>query len=134
MSNNEDYALLWYKQSVFDLKAAEVSQNTANYEWACFQAQEAGGKSLKAFLFLNRKRNIITHSIKKLIENCGEINNKFFILKRAKILDQYYIPTRYPNGLPDGTPHEYFSKEDANLCVKYARKIICLVGTMLKKI
>ena len=61
-----------------------------------------------------------------------EIDNKFQILKKAKILDQYYIPTRYPNGLPDDVPHLFFVKEDAHLCVKYARKIICMVGILLK--
>lgn len=126
------YAQLGFKQAEFDLKAAEDSSKDENYEWACFQAQQSVEKALKAFLFLNRKRNIITHSIKSLIEKAMEINNKFQILKKAKILDQYYIPTRYPNGLPDDVPHLFFVKEDAQLCVKYARKIICMVGILLK--
>ena len=133
MSNNERYSNRWYKQGLYDLKAAEDSMESENYEWACFQAQQSGEKALKSFLFLNRKRNIFTHSIKKLMEECGEINKEFSILRRAKLLDQYYVPTRYPNGLPDEIPHEFYNKEDAKKCVKYARKIICFVGILLKK-
>ncbi|MFQ6050733.1 MAG: HEPN domain-containing protein [Candidatus Hydrothermarchaeota archaeon] len=35
------------------------------------------------------------------------------------------IPTRYPNGLP-GTniPAEFYTKEDAERCIKYAESIL----------
>ena len=134
MSNNERYSNIWFTQAKYDLEAAQVSKENGIFEWACFQAQQSGEKALKAFLFLNRRRNVIIHSIRKLIEECGKLNDEFLKLKKAKVLDQYYIPTRYPNGLPDEIPHEYYSLEDANLCVKYAQKIIHLVGTKLKKV
>lgn len=134
MSNNIKYARIWFKQAEYDLEAALVSKENGSYEWACFQAQQSAEKALKAFLFLNRKRNVILHSIRKLIEECGAINKEFFKLKKAKVLDQYYFPTRYPNGLPDDVPHEFYMLEDANLCVKYAQKIIQLVGPILEKV
>jgi hypothetical protein len=33
--------------------------------------------------------------------------------KKAAPLDKYYIPTHYPNGLPDGIPAEAFDAVDA---------------------
>lgn len=132
--NNRSYSDIWFSQAKFDLKAAEDSMNNENYEWACFQGQQAAEKALKAYLFIKRKRNIFTHSIKNLVKQASDINEKFSELTNARILDQYYIPTRYPNGLPGDIPHNYYIKEDAQKCVKYARKVISLVGEMLEKI
>ncbi len=133
MSNNEKYANLWFSQAKYDLKAADNSMSNENHEWACFQAHQSAEKALKAFLFLNRKRNVFTHSIKKLIEKCSEFSDQFLLIKEARILDQYYIPTRYPNGLLDEIPHEFYEIEDAKICLNHARKIIKLVGNLLKK-
>lgn len=134
MSNNEWYSNIWFKQAKYDLDAANSSKINGSYEWACFQAQQSAEKALKSFLFLNRKRNIITHSIRKLIEVCGEFDKEFLNLRKAKALDQYYIPTRYPFGLPDEVPHEFYSLEDAELCVKYGQMVIQIVEAKLKKL
>ncbi|MGV9173681.1 MAG: HEPN domain-containing protein [Promethearchaeia archaeon] len=131
--NNADYSDIWFSQAMFDLKAAKDSMENENYEWSCFQAQQAAEKALKSFLYANRKRNIFTHSIKKLIEIASEINETIAPLKEARILDQYYIPTRYPNGLPGDIPHNYYIKKDAEKCVKFAQKIISQIGKILEK-
>ena len=47
------------------------------------------------------------------------------------VLDRFYIPTRYPNGLPDITPDQAFNKKDASEAVKYAEKILSLVKEWL---
>lgn len=140
MSNNENNGKnksssdIWFSQAKFDLKAAEDSMNNENYEWSCFQAQQAAEKALKAYLYIKRRRNIFTHSIKNLVDQASDFNKKFLELKNARILDQYYIPTRYPNGLPGNVPHNYYLKEDAQKCVKSAHKVISLVGEILEKI
>jgi HEPN domain-containing protein len=134
MSNNERYASLWFKQAKFDLDAAKSSKENKNYEWTCFQCQQSAEKALKAFLFFNRKRNIITHSIRRLVEQCGTFDKDFLDIRKVKTLDQYYIPTRYPNGLPDEIPHEFYTEDDAELCVEYAQMVIQLVQAKLKNL
>lgn len=47
MRRHED----WLKQADSDLCAAEDSASSNHYEWACFQAQQAAEKALKALLF-----------------------------------------------------------------------------------
>jgi len=76
---------------------------------------------------------IITHSIHKLFQKCNEYNKQFQTISETKALDLYYIPTRYPNGLPDQIPHEFYKKEDAELCVNYAEKILSLIKNLIKK-
>jgi HEPN domain-containing protein len=41
----------------------------------------------------------------------GALEQSFSALGDAcRRLDQLYIPTRYPNGLPDGVPHEFYDR------------------------
>jgi HEPN domain-containing protein len=40
------------------------------------------------------------------------------------VYDRFYIPTRYPNGLPAGVPHAYFSEEDAIKAIEAAEVIL----------
>ena len=40
----------WLEQAKWDLKAAKDSLKAENYEWSCFQSQQAAEKSLKAYL------------------------------------------------------------------------------------
>jgi len=42
----------------------------------------------------------------------------------AGILDQYYIPTRYPDALPDGAPYEVYSEKQAEEAIERARRIV----------
>ncbi|RMH59452.1 MAG: HEPN domain-containing protein [Candidatus Hydrogenedentota bacterium] len=41
-----------------------------------------------------------------------------------KKLDRFYIPTRYPNGLPEGTPHQNYTREDADFALRLAEEIM----------
>lgn len=62
-----------------------------------------------------------------------KIGRGFKQLSETKELDQYYVPTRYPNGLPDEIPHQFYNKKDAEKCVSYARKILRLVEKLSKR-
>jgi HEPN domain-containing protein len=42
----------------------------------------------------------------------------------AAALDRFYIPTRYPNGLPDLTPGKYYFQKDAEFCIRVAEAIL----------
>jgi hypothetical protein len=46
----------------------------------------------------------------------------------ARLLDQFYIPTRYPNGLDEETaPAAYYDRKDADRCLSSARSILTRV-------
>lgn len=77
------------------------------------------------------------HSVKMLIDGLEQINLEYYKQMKdservGRILDRFYIPTRYPNGLPDITPNEAFSQEDAQVCLEYAEEIIDRVRVLLK--
>lgn len=116
----------WMRQAEADLKAANDSLNDKNYEWSCFQSQQSAEKAVKAYLYSLGYTSELTHSIKLLLRKCIETEKSFAALKdAAAALDSYYIPTRYPNGLDsEVAPADYYEKEDAEKCVKFAASIL----------
>ena len=66
---------------------------------------------------------VLGHSIRQLIEN---LNNPSLagLLSAARQLDLYYVPTRYPNGLDDGTPEEAFSSDQSSGALGFASDIV----------
>lgn len=132
-SKSENSSLRWLKQAEADFDAAKDSLKSEHFEWACFQAQQAAKKALKAFLYSQGLRAIITHSIAELLMKAQKYVSFDIPLKQAKALDSYYIPTRYPNGLPGTSiPARYYSKEDAELCINYAELILKSVKKYIK--
>lgn len=120
------FARTWFEQAQADLRAAEVSAAGSAYEWACFQAQQAGEKALKAHLYAQGRTAVVTHSLRRLVRECAQIDPAFADLEdAATLLDQHYIPTRYPNGLDeDVPPARYYERKDADACLRSARSIL----------
>ena len=130
-NNNLAEAHRWLEQAQHDLAAAKVSMREAIHEWACFQSQQAAEKALKAFLYFQGKRVITTHSIRELLTITNEYTAVSDDLRDAKALDEVYIPSRYPNGLPDGVPHDFYTEKDASRCVQYAEAIVTWVKSLI---
>ena len=51
--------------------------------------------------------------------------------KRWSLLDSYYTPTRYPNGLPDGIPAEVFTEEAAKSAAALAEEAVNYVKGLI---
>lgn len=119
----------WLRQAGKDLESARDSLTAKHYEWACFQSQQAAEKALKAFLYSKGLRAILTHSIRDLVLDCSKYEKDFGnLVGPGKVLDTYYIPTRYPDALVGNEiPSEYYSQEDASQCISYAELILQIV-------
>lgn len=114
----------WLSQATRDLEKAEKDLLWGYYEWACFTAQQAAEKAVKA-LFQHLHADAWGHSISKLLKelpsNTG-LNEE--LIEDAIRLDRNYIPTRYPNGFDTGAPKDYFTKKDAEDACEAAKRII----------
>jgi len=77
----------------------------------------------------------LTHSIRDLALDCSKHEKEFSnLVGPRKVLDSYYIPTRYPNGLVGNEiPSEYYSQEDADQCINYAGLILQIVKRFMSK-
>ena len=59
----------WLNQALRDLEQAQDSQKAGRHEWACFAAQQAAEKAVKA-LHLHLGQEAWGHVIAKLLQNC----------------------------------------------------------------
>jgi len=122
----------WFATAEEDLLAAQSNLREEAHPWACYIAQQAAEKALKAYLLARGEELPRIHMIKKLLERCGKYDEEFLNdVDTLKQLDSHYVPTRYPNGLSDGTPGEFFNGKDAANAIELAGKIVNLVKLKL---
>jgi len=92
----------WLEQAQADLRWARHLNEQGAYYLVCFLAQQAAEKALKAFLYAQGEELVVGHSVRQLCKRAAEYDARFHhYLDDWGVLDSYYIPTRYPNGLPD---------------------------------
>jgi len=112
----------WMRQALKDLSHAELSLREGDYEWACFSAQQAAEKAVKA-LYESMNMEVWGHSVSRMLEQLpAEVPEE--LVEKAKELDRHYIPTRYPNFHPEGAPMDFYTEKDAKRAVEHAREII----------
>ncbi|MHA1372327.1 MAG: HEPN domain-containing protein [Promethearchaeota archaeon] len=126
----------WFMTAADDLETAEILKNNKKYAHSCFHAQQAGEKALKAIWYYIDS-DPWAHSIKMLIHNLKDEDKRLYEKFKTfeymgSVLDRFYIPTRYPNGLPEMTPDIAFSYKDAKQCIEYSEKILNQVRSILK--
>ena len=109
----------WLGQVQRDLRYAEHAFEDADYEWACFAAQQAAEKALKA-VYQKLSGEARGHSVTALIGNLPRsLPSPAALLEKVKVLDKYYIPTRYPNSFEHGIPGEYFTGNEAKVAINF---------------
>jgi len=122
---NKQEAKRWLAQAEDDLEAAKWESKGHFSPQACFLSQQSAEKALKAYLYLNGEWQAWGHATITLLELCLEYNPAFSKFRKScRLLDRYYIPTRYPNGLPGGIPKENFTEEDADEGIKASEEIV----------
>lgn len=114
----------WFEQAKADLKHAKNSLEDGDYAWACFAAQQSAEKAIKA---LYMKKNAIAwgHSVYELLESLPEdAKPNKSLIEKAKKLDKYYIPTRYPNAHPSGPAFKYYTREEAEEAIRICEEVM----------
>ncbi len=128
-----DRSLDWFRQAKRDLDHARESAVNGKHEWACFAAQQAAEKAVKA-LHLSLGQEALGHMVSKLIQELPkEIELPDELLDKARTLDNSYITARYPNGHPEGSPFEYFGRKQSEEAIAYASEIVEFVNNEMAK-
>jgi HEPN domain-containing protein len=115
----------WFRQAEADLRHARNSLNTGDFEWSCFAAHQSAEKALKA-LFQKSGMDAWGHTVTVLIGNLPQSVEppSENLINAARILDKYYIPTRYPNGFDSGAPTDFYTAEEARNAITHAEGIL----------
>ena len=107
--------------------AANDLFSTGRWSKVCFNCQQAVEIALKATLnYLGLERR--GHSLNSLLDEVCNYLKEFEQFKDAvKILDQYYIPTRYANAFYSGPAMKHYTEGQAEEAIKYVEDILKLV-------
>lgn len=123
----------WLEQARRDLDDARYAAAGSRWNLACFLAQQAAEKALKAYLYGRGAESVWGHSVAELCHDAAQHDFAFAHLgTEAAALDQYYIPTRYPNGLPGGIPADAYTTVDADRALGLSSQVIDLVSAKLR--
>jgi HEPN domain-containing protein len=127
-------ALRWLTQAQEELKDATSLTKARRFYLSLYLCQQSAEKALKAFVYLREEEPILTHSVAVLLKLAASLDPEFKLLRGAKRLDDYYIPTRYPNGLPGEIPSHYYDDQDeAEEALSWSGKIVELVNRKIKE-
>ena len=117
--------LRWLTQAQKDLYWAGHLAEQGGYHLACFLSQQVAEKALKGFIYAQGEEIVLGHSVERLCRHAGKYDPIFLEkVKTWSYLDGYYIPTRYPNGLPDGIPADVYTMGAANQAVDIATEVV----------
>ncbi|MGO9567754.1 MAG: HEPN domain-containing protein [Desulfomonilaceae bacterium] len=119
----------WLAQSVRDLEQARSSKLEGRHEWACFAAQQSAEKAVKA-LHLSLGQEAWGHVVARLLMELPSPPPEDLI-EKAKVLDNFYMPTRYANGHPDGAPFEHYGAIQSEQAIRYASEILEFVRVQM---
>lgn len=123
----------WLRQASSDFEGIAALRAAGKHDLACFLAQQAAEKALKAYLYARGVDLVHTHSVASLCETCARYDTAFSALRRRiKHLDTYYVEARYPNALPDSLPCEFFDEADSATASLYAAEALEAVRKALE--
>ena len=124
----------WFRQAQADLEHARHSLDAGDYEWSCFAAHQAAEKALKS-VFMKQGTDAWGHTVTVLMGNLLEGLNEpsSELIKAGRILDKFYIPTRYPNGFDSGAPTDYYTPEEAEMAITQAEVILEFCNLQISK-
>ncbi len=119
----------WLDQALADLHWTKHLFGEGAFYLVCFLSQQAAEKALKAFLYVQGEELVAGHSVRQLCARAAEYEPGFHNrISEWGILDSYYIPTRYPNGLPDDIPARVYNREAAGSALSLAEEVVAHIA------
>lgn len=119
------YRNKWIDIALDDIDSAKIMLREKKYNNVCYFSHQAAEKGLKGYLEDNKINPPRIHDLIELVKKCQNIDNQFSkFLQQARILNQFYIPTRYPVAPIGITPMGMPDKSLAKKALNYAEDIV----------
>lgn len=123
----------WLAFAREDLALAEAAIERGIANQACFHAQQGVEKALKAFLRSRQRTVPRLHALSELLVSCQAFDTDFRELEEVcEQLDQYYLPTRYPDALPGMAPEGLPTYAHAEQAVELLRRALGWIENKLR--
>lgn len=119
----------WMDQAHNHLDWRQAPAESGFHSQACFIAQQVADKALKALAYFRGAELVRGHSVAMV---CRELAINGELEEVALRLDQYYIPTRYPDAQPGGAPFRYFSAAQSREALAFAKRFLDRARTEMR--
>ena len=126
----------WLHQAAADLAQAQLSAEAGHHEWACFACHQAVEKALQA-VHLQQGQQSWGHGLGRSFRElppavAADLADVVSDLEdRLRVLDALYIPTRYPDSLPEGAPTDHFGRLQSSDALSHARALLDAIRAAL---
>ncbi len=127
MSSQSQEHILWWKQALSDLNAAEINLKQGVFYIASFLSQQAAEKALKALYIKKFKKLTKIHDLHLL---ALDLKLPEPLIEACNTLNAVYVETRYPDA-SGGIPAEEFTLQDAQTDLKLANEVVLWVKQKL---
>lgn len=118
----------WLDQAEYTFQSAKRDLAVGDYSWCCFKAQQAAEYAIKGLLrglgiagFGHSTLKLVEELAKAGVETTAELN------RWTRELDRHYIPPRYADAYPAGSPYQFYDAQTAEEAVSHSESIIRFV-------
>ena len=124
----------WIAKAEDDLQFAKVGLEDQFYSQVCFLSQQVIEKALKGFLVSKERLYPKTHKLIELKKLCADVlSNLEEFEDSLRIVDEYYIPSRYPDGVPGSLKDGLPDRKNAEEALETVEGILDLVKNKLEQ-
>ena len=114
----------WIEFARLDLRAAEVMLEAGLTAQACFHAHQSAEKALKALIQKESGRPAPRiHGLQELLKHLPPCQRDRMAQAVLMEMDDYYIPTRYPDAIPGSLSEGLPSHAQAEEAVSSSRAV-----------
>jgi HEPN domain-containing protein len=130
----QEDATRWLTFAAEDLRMAELALQDRLFNQACFRAQQCAEKALKALFAWRGEVMPRTHALVDLMNRLPDESRAHLatLMDALRELDQFYVPTRYPDALPGLLPSGMPQRIHAETSLATARSVLDLITPLCR--
>jgi HEPN domain-containing protein len=121
----------WLVLADEDLAMARYAADAGIHRQACFHSQQGVEKALKGLLLARVGTSPKGHALEQLLDFNPEVHEQLKdVREMLRQLDQFYLPTRYADAVPDLLAAEP-SAEEARTAMANARTLVSRIRDLI---